>query len=520
MKKNHLFTVCLLLCGSFLTGCKTQSKVAVKENVEKNIVILFENDVHCAIEGYQKLAGLRDAIQDTAYVGVVSCGDYLQGGTMGAISTGRYVTEVMRTVGYDAVILGNHEFDYKIPRMMELLAGLGAPVVSCNLQNTKTKEFPFAPYVVKRYGNKKIAFIGATTPSARYTEEYGFVDEKGNELFNLSPTELPQLIQNAINSAREDGADYVILLSHLGEDPTVYDSDSHSIIKKTTGLDAVLDGHTHSVISSDVVYDKAGKPVLIAQTGTKFENVGKLYINKNGKLSTSLVPVKSITQDNPIVKRTFDRVNTECKNFTEKVIGRNDVDLIVQIGDDKIIRVQETNAGDLAADAIRDYAKTDISMMNAGGIRTTIPAGTLTYGKILDLAPYDNALNVVGITGENIVKLLTAVISDLPEASGDFPQVSGISFDVDAKNHTVSNVKIQNKQTGVFEPIINDKTYTMSTLDYTVSGGGFKGFLKSYPLLASDSKTLSDLIMRYVSETLNGRIGQQYSHPQGRINIK
>lgn len=507
----------LSLIGMWMTGCKS-SQVPTKE---KSIVILYDNDVHCAIENYSKIAGLRDAIADTALVALVSSGDYLQGGTAGAISTGQYVIDVMKEAGYDAVTLGNHEFDYKMPRMMELLSMLGVPVTCVNLRDSKTLKPLFQPYVMKQMGNKKVAFVGATTPTARNTEEYAFVDEKYNELYNLSPDSLSALVQNAVNSSRAAGADYVVLLTHLGEDKNEFDSDSHYIIHHTHGVNAVLDGHTHSVIASDTVHDMNGKPVVISQTGTKLMNVGKLVIRPNGKITTEMVPTSEIKQENAKVKKAYDIVDAQSRSFTNMVIGNNETLQLVQ--DDnavKIIRMQETNAGDLAADAIMDYSNTDITMINAGAIRANLPAGEINFGKIMDFTPYDNQLYFVEETGAKITELLTACIQTLPEDDGDFPQVAGLKFDVDAARHTVSNVQVLNKAKNQFEPIVADKLYTIGTLDYTVTGGGFRGILRNSKILKKDDKTMSILLSEYIKKTLKGNVGKEYSRPKGRITIK
>lgn len=490
-------------------------------NTDKNIVILFENDVHCAIDRYQKLAGLRDAIADTAYVGIVSCGDYLQGGTAGAISQGKYVADVMKYVNYDAVTLGNHEFDYKVPRMNKLLKFLNIPVTCVNLQNSQTKKFPFAPYIIKDYGDKKIAFVGATTPTARNTEEYSFVDNKGNEIYNLQPDSLPFLIQKAVNNARKEGADYVFLIAHLGEDPNDFHSDSHTIISKTYGIDAVLDGHTHSVIPCDSVLNKEGKTVLIAQTGTKLSNIGHLFINKNGQISINLIPIENVKQDNPIVKEKYERMLKKSQALTEQVIGNSEIKLLVT--DDngvKVIRRQETNGGDIVADAFWNIAKTDIAMINAGGVRTSLKQGTITYGKIIDMLPYDNKLQIVEVNGETILRLLTECTTLLPKADGDFPQVAGIKFVINGTKHEVSDVQVWNKQKQAYEPIDLNRNYTVVTLDYTVTGGGFRGILKNAKILSKDAKTASEILIQYVRKDLAGKITkEQYGTAQERITI-
>lgn len=513
---NHLIVYGLVL-GLF--GCKTQKPAVVQEK-EKSIVILYENDVHCATENYAKLAGLRDAISDTAHVALVSSGDYLQGGTAGAISTGQYVIDIMKETRYDAVTLGNHEFDYKMPRMRELLDQLSAPVTCVNLRDSKTNQPLYHPYVMKQMGSKKVAFVGATTPTARKTEEYAFVDENYNELYNLSPDSLVYFIQKAVDGARKEGADYVVLIAHLGEEKTEFNSDSHTIVHNTTGIDAVLDGHTHSVIASDTVHNKNGQTVVISQTGTKLANIGKMTIAPNGKISTELVPIGQVTRENESVKRAYAITDEKSKGFTNKVIGYNETLLLVRENDKKVIRTRETNAGDFVADAIMDFSKTDIALVNGGSIRTNLPAGEVTFGGIMDLVPYENQLTIVEVTGSKIVETLNACIQALPKTDGDFPQVSGIRFEIDGLKHSLSNVEVLNKATQQYEPIVPNKLYTIGTTDYTVTGGGFKGVLRHSKIVRKDSKTMSDMVSRYLQNTLKGHIGKEYAEPQGRINIK
>ena len=203
----------MLAC--ILMVCAVQKSFA-----QKSIVILYENDVHCAVDGYAKLAGLRDAIADTAYVALVSNGDYVQGMTVGAISKGQYVVDLMRALPYDAITLGNHEYDYGMERMFQLLRQVPAPIVCANLYDVKLERTVFAPYVMRRFGDKRIAFVGASTPTSMETEAYAFRDDEGNIIYDLQIDDIPALVQKAVDEARRAGADYVILDSHLGEEPT------------------------------------------------------------------------------------------------------------------------------------------------------------------------------------------------------------------------------------------------------------------------------------------------------------
>ncbi|MCQ2195181.1 MAG: bifunctional metallophosphatase/5'-nucleotidase [Paludibacteraceae bacterium] len=517
-----------LISAATLTGCKSSSKATkaptqktvVKKVQDKGLVILYENDVHCGIDGYAKLAGLRDAIADTAYVAVVSSGDYLQGGTIGAISKGEYIVDIMKSVGYDCVTLGNHEFDYKIPQMKKLLNKLSVPVASANLKDSKTGNLVFLPFVMRQYGAFNVAFIGLTTPTTRYTEEYAFVDEEGNLIYDLSEKEIYDLAQAAALKARSLGAKYVIALTHLGEDKNDLNVDSHGLIANTRGIDVVLDAHTHSVIPTQYVNNKLDMPVLISQTGTKLANVGKLYISKDGKISNELIPTASIKQESARVKHVTDSIKKLSENFTSRRIGTTDYELsILNAKGDQEVRLAETNSGNIVADAFRIVVGSNIGLTNGGGIRTSIKAGEIKMGDVIDMLPYDNYLYEVEVEGSVLAVMLTKCIKDLPYESGDFPQVSGIKFDIDAKAHKVSNIKVLNLQTNNYEPIDMNKVYTVATTDYCITGGGMQGMLKDSKVTKSSVMIYSEALVEYISNHLNGHVGKEYSTTQGRINF-
>ena len=490
----------------------------------QSIVILFDNDVHCGVEGYQYLAGLRDAVADTAQVAVVSSGDYLQGGLVGALSHGEYVVDVMKEVGYDAVTLGNHEFDYGMPRLRELIGILNVPVACVNLYNT-ADERVFQPYVIKEFGSRRVAFIGATTPTTMQTEAYSFYDEDDVLLYDLRPQDVYQLVQDAINEARnEQHADYVVMITHLGEDPNFMNVDSHGLVQSTTGIDVVLDGHTHSTIPCDTVLNKEGQPVLIAQTGTKFQNVGKLVISPSGAKEIGLVPTTELTQTNATVKHVTDSILAVLDDIVSRPVCHSDVPLVIL--DDKgnqAVRVSETNAGDLVTDAYRIMTGADCALTNGGGIRTQIPAGDLTYGSMVDLLPYDNYVSVVEVTGAQLQQILSACTADLPVENGDFPQASGLTFTVQVnragKPDHIRDLKIRNHLTGRFEPVKPNKIYELATIDYCITGGGFKGILKKNKVLRENIVIYNECLINYVIDHLEGHISDDYAKPQGRIKI-
>ncbi len=512
MKRIIFFITALLLAHFSVISAKPKQP-------QKSIVILYENDVHCAIEGYQKFAGLRDAIADTAFVAIVSNGDYVQGGTAGAISRGQYIADIMRSVGYDAITLGNHEFDYPVAHTTRLLKHIGAPVVCANFYETGKKKSIYAPYIIKKFGKTKVAFVGAVTPTALYTETSAFY-AGDTQKYMLHEEDCYILLQKAISQARKKGAKYVVVLSHLGEDPNRTDVDSHGLVRNTTGIDIVLDGHTHSVILHDTVMNAAGQLVIVTETGTKFKNIGKLLITPDGRLITELIPTKTVTQVNERVKATTDSVEMLMHELTQRVVCHSDVHLkILDAQGKQQVRMGETNLGDLVCDAYRIVTGADIALANGGGIRTEKFAGDLTYGDIADILPYDNNVWIVEATGETIVELLRKNTSFLPIEDGSFPQVSGVRFTARVSDHSVFDVEILDKATNQYEPIDLNRTYTISTIDYCVTGGGFYDILKECKVVNRLDRLYRDVLVDYLENNLGGHISNDYAEPQGRIRI-
>ena len=505
-----------------VVACQTSTSVDLcPKKADASIVVVYDNDVHCGVEGYARMAGLRDMIADTAYTLTVSNGDYYQGGPAGALSKGQYIIDIMNSVGYDAVTLGNHEFDYKTPRQLELMAQFNAPVVCANFVELPSGKRVYAASVVKRLGKKKVGLVGVITPTTLYTEEYAFFDEQGKQLYDLCEKETYQLVQQAVNDIRKK-VDYVIVLAHLGEDENETGVDSHGLVRATNGIDVVLDGHTHSLIPQDVVMNKDGKPVLVSQTGTKFQSVGKLVIRHDGRMSTELVDMKAIPYIDRTVRLVTDSIQAVLNAQTSRPICQNDV--VLEILDEKgnqLVRYAETNVGDLVADAYRNITGADFAMTNGGGIRVSLPKGQLTYGDLVTLMPFDNYVCIVDITGAQLKDLLEDCTKHTPVEFGDFPQVSGIKFTIDKRRtegDRITDLVILNKS-GSYEPVEMNRTYNLATIDYCVTGGGFVGKLKQNRVSKPSIILYNECLIQYVTDNLKGHIGQEYAAPQGRIKI-
>ncbi len=282
----------LLMVLSLTTGMSFTALGA-----DQDIVVLYTNDVHCGVDdniGYAGLALYKKEMQaKTPYVTLLDAGDAIQGAPIGTLSDGGYLIDIMNKVGYDFAVPGNHEFDYGMPRFLDLAGKLSCGYYSSNFMDLRTGNRVFAPYKIITYGDTKVAYVGATTPESftKSTPAY-FQDGNGNYIYGFSEDESGQKlygqIQDAVNSARAEGANYVILVGHLGESGTTDRWTSDSVIKNTTGVDVLIDGHSHENYSK-YVKDKDGKDVLLTQTGTKLKDIGKLTIKTDGTIANEMV---------------------------------------------------------------------------------------------------------------------------------------------------------------------------------------------------------------------------------------
>ena len=502
----------------FIVTLATASLTVV---AQRSIVILYENDVHCGIDGYAKMAGLRDAINhaDTAYAAVVCVGDFLQGNTTGAISKGGYIADIMRHMDYHALTLGNHEFDFGVARMKTLLEQIGAPVTCVNFYEAGEPQPYYAPYVIRQYGDKKVAYIGTVTPETMLTEGYSFYDTNGVLLYDLKQKTFYQLIQQAVDAARAEGADYVVLLSHVGETPQSLGFSSYQVVNKTRGIDVVLDGHTHEVFEGVRVKNLDGKEILVTQTGTQFSHVGKLLIKPDGSIMTHLIKCQDIADENAQVRAVTDSILQKVKAVTSKVVGHTDNTLVVSDENAQwIVRGRETNAGDLVADAYRHAMKADIGLENGGGIRNDIKAGDITYGDIIGMLPYDNTLRRISVTAGQLEQMLTRCTALVPALDGNFPQCSGLRFTIHSKSHTVSGIEVMQAD-GSYAPIDMQRTYSIALTNYNHEGGGFYECFKQCPVLQESTMRYYEALCDYISHVLGGNTGKVYAQSQGRIKI-
>lgn len=489
-----------------------------------DIVILHTNDVHCNYTAYDRVAALaREADL------LVDAGDAIQGGVIGALSQGSYIVEIMNELGYDAAVPGNHEFDFGMERFLTLREEAEYPYVSANLLNA-AGETVLAPYKMLEAEGKKIAFVGLCTPeiSADFLLEkaYSFCGtESGEELYAA--------VQTAIDDARAEGADYVIGLGHLGVIYGVPAWTAPAVIANTRGFDAVLDGHSHHTVS-EWVEDEAGNPVLLAQTGEKLAHVGRLTITPDGRISHENVDISAVEPDGETTA-FLAGITARFEDLQNEVVARSEVELTINGPDGvRIVRNAETNLGDLCADAYRVVMGADVGFVNGGGIRASIAAGDVTYGDIISVHPYGNEMCLAEVTGQQLLDCLELGVRELPGESGGFQHVSGMAYTVDT---TIPSSVVLDED-GLFvavngayrvrnvtvggAPLDVEATYTLAGHNYLLKeqGSGASMFAPGKITLLKDCVMLDNqLLIRYVTEHLNGVVGQEYAAPQGRITV-
>jgi len=567
--KKFLSVLLSVVCVLALASCGTQdvpatsvssvaSTVASAETpaqeadpglgIEKDIVVLYVNDVHCGIDdnlGYQDLETVKNAYEALGHkVILVDNGDSVQGDTVGTLSKGEYLIDLMNEVGFDVAIPGNYEFDYGMDRFFELTAMANFPYVSCNFVDKENKAV-LSPYTIIDADGVKIAFVGISTPKTitSSTPKY-FMDENGEYIYFFCQDEtgekLYNQVQASVDAAKAEGAQFVVALTHLGTEADCSPWMSTEVIENTTGIDVMLDGHSHSVWNEEVVKNKEGNNVILSSTGTKLANIGVMTISNDGTIHTDLVNDNAASGKS--VKESVADIQAQYEELVNQVVAHTDVDLTVYDPTAKdsegkairIIRTQETNLGDLCADAYRAMSGADVAVVNGGGIRANLAAGDITYGDIIKVHPFGNSMCVVEVTGQELYEALEMSASKLPSEFGGFLQVSGMTYTIDMNVETPvvidenkmfvkveGDARVKDIKIGG-EDLDLTKTYTLASHDYKLKnmGDGYSMFADN--VFLQDSVMIDNqVLINYIVDVLGGTVGDEYADPygQGRITI-
>ena len=559
MHKLLSLILALAMCVT-LMGCGAAQQAETTAATEaaaaaEDVVILYTNDIHTYIDGvlsYDIIAGLKTALEaQYGNVLLVDAGDAIQGTAYGSMDKGTTIIGLMNVAGYNLATLGNHEFDYGMGGCMNAMEKAQFPYVSCNFyheENGVRGENVLPAYHMFDIGGHQIAFVGITTPESftKSTPNY-FQDEAGNYIYGISGgedgTDLYADVQAAIDDAYAAGADMVIALGHLGDDPASQPWTSEEVIANVSGLNAFIDGHSHSTVAGKDVADKDGNTVLLTQTGEYFNAIGMMRIDgETGEITTDLIGYEEILEtvkdengevvlnedgeeETEVVGYTFassfELGTTWCSDAEVTAIQTAWIEEInTQLGQNigsaavvfdnydadgnRLVRSQETNTGDFAADALYYLFDSmgldvDAAIMNGGGVRNKAVTGDLSYLTAKSIHTFGNVACLQTITGQQLLDALEwgARSAGTGEECGGFLQVSGITYKIDTEwpasvhmddkgvwiggptgGYRIHDVQVYNKETGAYEALDLTASYNLAGYNYTLRdlGDGFNMF--------------------------------------------
>ena len=496
---------------------------------KSDVTILYTNDVHTYIDKqspkltYAAIADLKQSYQNAGKdVLLVDAGDHVQGTAYGSMDEGASIIKLMNAAGYDVATPGNHEFDYGMDRAKAIMKEADFPYLSCNWVDLRTtlRVLPSVKVFVR--GGRRIAFVGVTTPETftKSTPAYFMDKAQRKYIYDIQGGEDGKKLYDAVQKAIDKAkllADVVIGLGHLGVDPSSSPWTSEEVIAHTSGFDAFIDGHSHTVMENKQVQDASGKAVTLTQTGSYFKNIGKMTVGADGTITTELID-------------TYEGLDAAVAATASNWISAVD-DMLgeeIAVGDTKFyindpatgkrrIRSGETNLGDFVADGIYTYFNEieelhcDVAIMNGGGIRTDVEAGPWSFKTCKTVSPFGNVACLMSVTGQQIQDALefgARFAGAEGKENGGFLQVAGARYTIhpmipntvqtndknvwtgSAATPRVSNVEIYDKTTGTYQPLDPNATYALAGMNYTLRnlGDGFAMF---------DGATL---IKDYVSE--------------------
>ena len=521
-------------------------------------VILHSNDVHGRIWGYAAMTAMKSAMEAAGAekVIMVDAGDFSQGNPYVSTSKSESAITMMNAAGYDIVTLGNHEFDFGYAQLMENLKDAEFETICANVYLDETGEAILpattvveielpAPEEAEQAAEGeetpaepdtlKIGFFGLETPETATKVNPGLIQEISFATFD----DLYASAQLAVDSLKEQNADLIIGLVHLGvaKESAANGYRSIDLYDKVTDIDFLIDGHSHTVMTAG----ENGEP--IQSTGCYFANVGVVVIDNATKTIEDhfLIEAANLPKDADVdaaAKEIMDAVDAEYS----AVFAKSEVLLNGERAPGN--RTEQTNLGTLITDAMvwsvvsegameAYYEAPVVGVTNGGGIRAPIAIGDVTKNDIVTVLPFGNTVAVIYVKGSELLEALEASTYCTPEAVGGFPQTSGIEWTLDTtKEFDQGDVYTLNgKESSYYapasiqrvtitavngEPFDENATYAVVTNNFCAAGGDtYNVFNRAYSegFGFDTGIPMDEAVMDYVTDVLNGVIGQQYAEP-------
>ena len=522
-------------------------RYAIGSDYTGKTVILHSNDVHGQLDGYAYIAGLKEYFKSLgAEVILTDSGDFSQGSVYVVATKGMAAVDMMNVAKYDVVTVGNHEFDFGYEQLMENLSKANFTTLCCNVTVDETGEniLPGAT-ILSTASGLKIGFVGVETPETVTKVNPGLINMITFSTFD----KLYEDTQKAVDSIREE-ADLVIGLCHLGVDKESKPNGYRSIdlLEKVKGIDFVLDGHSHTVMTGG----QHGEP--IQSTGTKFEYIGVVVIDNESKgiesnfviptfLGSKLYQFININDDAEVVAKAQEIMAKTDAEYNS-VFAKSEIVLNGERAPGN--RTEETNLGDLITDALvwsvvkeggieQVEPNAVVGITNGGGIRATLQPGDLTKKDINTVLPFGNTVAVVYVKGSELLEALEASTYCTPDPIGGYPQTSGIAWTLDTtKPYDQGEVYVlDGKESSYYapasikrvtitaingEPFDENATYAVVTNNFCTAGGDTYNVFKRSEAKFDTGIPMDEAVMAYVAEARNGVItAEAYGEPQGRV---
>ena len=507
-------------------------------------VILHTNDVHGSIELYAKVAAMQgDYEAQGAQVILADAGDYSQGTVYVSVKKGKDAVTMMNAAGYDVATIGNHEFDYGYAQLKSNLNSAAFDVVCANVLQDGSPVFD--AYTMINKGGVQVAFVGLETPEAQTKANPALIQG----LTFLAGNEMYAAVQDQVNSARTAGADIVIVLTHLGVDSSSEPNTSYDLYEKVTGIDFIIDGHSHTVMTKG----PEGEP--IQSTGTALNNIGVITIDNATKKieSNELIPIWHTEEVDGKEVTVYDYTKSDetVANAAKAIIDPIDADYDQKFAESAVDlngakapgnRTEETNLGDLITDAMMWAIKTKapgvdmtnaVAITNGGGIRAAIAKGDITKKDVNTVLPFGNTLAVVYVKGSELLEALEVSTYCTPKSLGGFPQFAGMEVELntaceyDANDTTypgstyfgpksINRITIKTVNGKAFD---KDATYAVITNNFLAAGGDTYYAFAAAQTQFDTGLPLDEILMEYITVELNGVVTDKYAAPQGRLTI-
>lgn len=559
----------------------------------EEIKILYTNDIHGYIANQKEdenkniipllrlnnlAAYKKKLIDENKNVLLFDAGDEIQGSVYGSLDKGVEMINILNKVGYDLAVPGNHDFDFGMDGFNRIVKDANYPFISCNFKSLENNKNILDSNKIFNIGGKKIGVVGVSTPESITTSTPKFFqNENGEFIYTFDglkdKNDLYNSVQKAIDEIRND-VDYLIILGHLGVgiDAEKAGIRSIDVINNTTGIDAFIDGHSHTMVENKIVKTKDNKDCVLTQTGCYLDRIGEMTINKDG-ISTKFINDLSGYNDED-VKTLEDSLINSINNKLNDKIAKLEKPLLVTSPDNlnqRLVRARETNLGDFTSDSVYWYLNMekelncDIALTNGGGIRANLLAGDITYLDAKTVEPYGNQVCLIKTKGINIKNALEMGVTVLekwdtewntPAENGGFLQVSGMKFEIDCSvkssvktddhgmfksidgDYRVKNVMVYNKSTKAYEDLDLNKEYYVGGINYILrnNGNGLSMFKDSenvvdyvgedYMILANYMASFKSSNGDIVVNNLNSPLKKyenyllDYENPAGSSRIK